>query len=223
MFIITTRSNFCFARFVEDWIYIPCGKPHRYCAMTPRSCIYLPRSDPHASGFMTRSNFCYAMFAKDWIHLPCRNSHLPCAMTLRSWIYFPCRVPHLSWVKKRSNLCYAALAEDFDLPTEVILFVGFRGRRIREASNPGLRLRRRGPRSFEARVAREGRRASTTSAETLMESGEPSLNMLHLNLRGYLSHITEVTALIRDLPVRPFLVRLNETFLNKAVEQVELE
>ena len=47
--------------------------------------------------------------------------------------------------------------------------------------------------------------------------------MLHLNLRGYLSHIAEVIASIRDLPMKLFLVSLNEKFLSKAVEQVKLE
>ena len=47
--------------------------------------------------------------------------------------------------------------------------------------------------------------------------------MLHLNLRGYLSHIAETTALLRGMEVKPFLVSLNETFLSKAIEHVELE
>ena len=47
--------------------------------------------------------------------------------------------------------------------------------------------------------------------------------MLHLNLRGYLSHIAETTALLRAMEKKPFLVCLNETFLSKAVENVELE
>ena len=123
----------------------------------------------------------------------------------------------------RSNLCHATFAWDLDQFTEVIMFAGFRGRRIGGASNPGPRLRRRGPRTFEARAAREGRRASPSSAGSVVESGEPSLTMLHLNMRGYLSHIAEVTALIRDLPAKPFLASLNETFLSKAVEQVKLE
>ena len=122
-----------------------------------------------------------------------------------------------------SNLCYATLAKDLDLLTEVILFIGFRARRIGEASNPGPRLRRRGPRSFQARAAREGRRATPSSTDTPMESGEPSLNMLHLNLRGHLSRVARIIALSRDLPAKPFLVNLNETFLTKAVAQVKLD
>ena len=47
--------------------------------------------------------------------------------------------------------------------------------------------------------------------------------MLHLNLRGYLSHIAETTALLRGMKENLFLVTLNETFLSKAIEHVELE
>ncbi len=47
--------------------------------------------------------------------------------------------------------------------------------------------------------------------------------MLHMNLRGYLSHIAEVTALLRGMASKPFLVTLNETFLTKAIGHVELE
>ena len=118
---------------------------------------------------------------------------------------------------------FGAIVADLYQFTVILMFAGFKGRRIGEASNPGPRLRRRGPRSFEARAAREGRRASPSSSDSVVESGEPSLTMLHLNMRGYLSHIAEVTALIRDLPAKPFLVSLNETFLSEAIEQVKLE
>ena len=47
--------------------------------------------------------------------------------------------------------------------------------------------------------------------------------MLRLNLRGYLSHIAKVIALSRDLPAKFFLLSLSETFLTKAVEQVNFE
>ena len=47
--------------------------------------------------------------------------------------------------------------------------------------------------------------------------------MPHLNLRGYLSHIAETTALLRGMDEKQFLVSLNDTFLSKAVEHVELE
>ena len=47
--------------------------------------------------------------------------------------------------------------------------------------------------------------------------------MLHINLRGYVSHIAEVTALLRGMVNKPFLVTLNETFLTKSIENVQLE
>ena len=102
-------------------------------------------------------------------------------------------------------------------------FSGIRGRRIGEASNPGPRLRRRGPRSVEARTERRQRREAPTTAGGSEGCEELNLTMLHLNLRGFLSHIAEVTAVIRDMPAKPFLVCLNETFLTKAVEEVKLE
>ena len=52
---------------------------------------------------------------------------------------------------------------------------------------------------------------------------EKYLSMLHINLRGYVSHIAEVTALLRGMVNKQFLVTLNETFLTKAIENVQLE
>ena len=49
------------------------------------------------------------------------------------------------------------------------------------------------------------------------------MSVLHLNLRGYLTHIAEVTALLRSLPCKPTLVTLNETFLTKAIPDIKLE
>ena len=40
---------------------------------------------------------------------------------------------------------------------------------------------------------------------------------------GYLSHIAETIALLRGKDAKPFIVPLNETFLSKAIEHVELE
>ena len=75
-------------------------------------------------------------------------------------------------------------------------FSGIRGRRIGEASNPGPRLRRRGPRSVEARTERRQRREAPTTAGGSEGCEELNLTMLHLNLRGFLSHIAEVTAVM---------------------------
>ena len=62
----------------------------------------------------------------------------------------------------------------------------------------------------------------TLKKETV-ERSELGLKMLHLNLRGYISYIAETIALLRAMEEKPFLVYLNETFLTKAVENVELE
>ena len=49
------------------------------------------------------------------------------------------------------------------------------------------------------------------------------MKMLLLNLRSYLSHIAETTAVLRGMDEKHFFVALNETFLSKAIEHVELE
>ena len=77
-------------------------------------------------------------------------------------------------------------------------------------------------------ATRRGRReASVEEASDILEGqqtcSEKQLSMLHINLRGYVSHIAEVTAVLRGMVDKPFLVTLNETFLSKAIEHVELE
>ena len=77
-------------------------------------------------------------------------------------------------------------------------------------------------------ATRRGRReASVEEASDILEGqqtcSENQLSMLHINLRGYVSHIAEVTAVLRGMVDKPFLVTLNETFLSKAIEHVELE
>ena len=92
----------------------------------------------------------------------------------------------------------------------------FAGIIIGEAAHPGPRLRRRGPRSADARLARRSRRGSASdTVESTLESCENGLQMLHLNMRSYLSHIAETTALLRSIDQKPFIVPMNETFLNK--------
>lgn len=106
----------------------------------------------------------------------------------------------------------------------IIHHVIFEGTRIGEAAHPGPRLRRRGPHSSDSRTARRSRGGQTCEAlEINGESSEKGKKMLLLNLRSYLSHIAETTALLRGMDEKPFLVSLNETFLNKAIEHVELE
>ena len=100
----------------------------------------------------------------------------------------------------------------------------FEGRRIGEAAHLGPGPRRRGPRSLDARSARRNRgEPATEIQESIIESCENGLEMLHLNLRGYLSHIAETTALLRGMKEKPFFVILKDTFLSKAIENYELE
>ena len=49
------------------------------------------------------------------------------------------------------------------------------------------------------------------------------MKMLLVNLRGYLFHIAETTALLRGLIDKPFLASLKQTFQNKEIEHVELK
>ena len=108
--------------------------------------------------------------------------------------------------------------------TRIIHHVIFEGMRIGEAANPGPRLRRRGPRSSDSRTAQRSSGGQACEClEVNGESSEKGMTMLHLNLRGYLSHIAETTALLRSMEEKLFLVALNETFLTKAIEHVELE
>ena len=76
-------------------------------------------------------------------------------------------------------------------------------------------------------VRRERREAFVEEAYGILEGqqtcSEKHLSMLHINLRGYLLHIAEVTAMLRGMVDKPFLVTMNETCLTKAIEHVELE
>ena len=47
--------------------------------------------------------------------------------------------------------------------------------------------------------------------------------MVHLELRGYFSHIAEVIAAARGTIMKSFLVSLHETCLSKAFEHVQLD
>ena len=72
-----------------------------------------------------------------------------------------------------------------------------RGVRIGEASHLGVRLRRRGPRSLESRLARRTREGPTPEAQESQDGTfETSLTMLHINLRAYVSYIAEISCFI---------------------------
>ena len=52
---------------------------------------------------------------------------------------------------------------------------------------------------------------------------DDSITIPLLNSRGFITHAAEATALIREMEVKPMLVIFNETFLTRAVGEVELE
>ena len=56
-------------------------------------------------------------------------------------------------------------------------------------------------------------------------SSVPSCNIsiLHLNIRGFLSHKSELKARIRLMPSLPTLICLNETFLDKSLDNIVLD
>ena len=92
-----------------------------------------------------------------------------------------------------------------------------------EAANPGPRMRRRGPRSESSRRQRLGRHVLQICREDQPDTPDEPVTVMHVNIRGFLTHIAETTAMIRNLPKKPCLVVLNETFLTKAVEDVQIE
>ena len=99
----------------------------------------------------------------------------------------------------------------------------FEGMRIGEVVLLGPRLRLHGPRSLELRTARRNHEGPVSvMQESTAENCETGLIMLHLILRGYLSRIAETTAMLRGMGQKPVFITLNETFLNKAIEHVEL-
>ena len=82
---------------------------------------------------------------------------------------------------------------DLDLPFHIaLIFFILTSVRIAEALSPGPRLRRRGPRSLDSYAADRNRCEILTmeAPESNDASSQNCLTMLHINLRGYLSHIT---------------------------------
>lgn len=101
---------------------------------------------------------------------------------------------------------------------------------------PGMshakRKRRRGPRSFDAVLLRsrlashthtspqgDGRRYSRPTSPFELAG----FTILHVNVRGFISHQHELQASIRLMQPRPNIICMNETFLNQSVQQINLE
>ena len=97
-----------------------------------------------------------------------------------------------------------------------------------EASQPGPRLRRRGPRSREAQDRRLHRNQARSKESAHVSArhavlADETLTIWLLNVRGWTSAAAEVTALLRLADKKPGLLCLNETFLNRTTKNVVLE
>ena len=83
------------------------------------------------------------------------------------------------------------------------------------AAGPGLAFRPHGP-HLDARhgIGSRVRPRPTTHA---------ALDILHMNIQGFLSHAAELVAFVRLCHKPPAIICLNETFLDKSIVRVELE
>ena len=74
-----------------------------------------------------------------------------------------------------------------------------------EAANPGSRMRRRGPRSADATDRRASMQAmsSALAFDSYFYWKESKFCILHINIRGWTSHATELTARIRQMDEKP--------------------
>ena len=85
------------------------------------------------------------------------------------------------------------------------------------------RIRRRGPRS----LASSNRRCSRLPKRTVGTSDDGTVDLfsdvscVHFNIRGFLSHMHELDALLTELQ-RPGIVALTETFLDESVDDISL-
>ena len=97
-----------------------------------------------------------------------------------------------------------------------------------EASLPGPRLRKRGPRSAAAkseRMAASNRRAEVREApaESSFVFSKEKFRISHVNIRGWISHAAELAARIRQMEDRPDLICVNETSLDRTIAHITLE
>ena len=99
------------------------------------------------------------------------------------------------------------------------------------------RLRRRGPRSSDARIRRSERYSKFSShsqsllsaldcdlreSRSLQSIVSQPITIFHSNVRGFISHSDELLGQIRNLNFYPSFITLNETLLDASVEQIEL-
>ena len=91
-----------------------------------------------------------------------------------------------------------------------------------EASNPGPRLRRRGPRSREAVLRR---RARFLWGENMQDAeiAQDELIITHIHICGWLSNEAQFEAQMRLRPSLPQIVLMNETKLDRSVERPHMD
>ena len=104
-----------------------------------------------------------------------------------------------------------------------------------EAANPGPRLRRRGPRSAEARERRlqrsidrarsgnNGPQEHQDEADEEWRWTDELFTIWQVNVQGLFSHMDELTARVRTASPVPQIICVNEYFLDKAVGEVKFE
>ena len=90
------------------------------------------------------------------------------------------------------------------------------------------RLRRRGPRSFDA-IVRRSRASTATNRQPLggklpycsnLPSFDLGFTIMHINIRGFTSNRAELEASLSLQEVMPSIICLNETFLDKSTRSI---
>ncbi len=98
-----------------------------------------------------------------------------------------------------------------------------------EAAQPGPRSRGRRSRSATLQRRRERERRAAAAAVRRAgcwveaEAFEDNFVVMHVNIRGLLGKLAELSARIRLMPVKPQVVCINETWLDQAAQDVPLE
>jgi hypothetical protein len=77
--------------------------------------------------------------------------------------------------------------------------------------------------ALHKRRCRGPARERINAADESVHLDEEKFNILFVNIRGFVSHLAELTGMLRLYTVLPEIVCLNETFLNRSIEDVELE
>ena len=90
-----------------------------------------------------------------------------------------------------------------------------------EAANPGPRLRKRGPRSIEARLRRQGREDAFSTFQNTFLHGDVAI--LLCNIRSLVRNVGELIGRIKLMDREPDIICLNETWLDKSIKSVSID